>query len=161
MSAPPEALARWYDTCAFHSGLGAKNSPAPYQACGEKVLMSRARGIGSSVASAFRASAVIASTGPTSSSTQIPRPCVPRTSALSRSWKAMSSTLTVGMFCPRSECQVAPPSFEAWTPRSWPMTITFAFFGCSRSRFMLVSGRPAASDFHVAPKSSETKTYGL
>ena len=54
---------------------------------------------------------VSASSGPASSSTQMPRPCVPTTSALSRSWKTASSTGTVGMFV-ASDVHVAPPSFE-------------------------------------------------
>ena len=85
------------------------------------MLMSRACPIGNSVASAFIDSAVKASSGPTSSSTQMPRPCVPTTSALSRSWKIASSTDTVGMFVV-SAFHVEPPSFEKCTPRSCART---------------------------------------
>ena len=146
---------------AFHSGFGAKNSPVPYHACGENVLMSRARGdrkqrrVG---ASSRRPSAPRADRR-----RRAPR-CRDRAFRRRARCRAPGrrrrSTGTVGMFV-ASDFHVAPPSFEKCTPRACASTSTRGFVGCSRIRLIDVSGRPAESERHVAPKSSLTKTYGL
>ena len=89
------------------------------------------------------------------------RPWVATTSSLAVVGWANSWQATVGKPLP-SFVQLSPRFTETYGPNSVPAYSTFVFTMSSRQTRVLPNcGRLAATFFHVAPKSSVTKMYGL